>query len=144
MNVSRILAAAAAVACMTPAVARAAPILVCNTGQAAGCVGVLGGNVTDPNYTIISGMIPGAAKPVIADGFPIPPWVANDGNSRWIGPFATDDDANGPIGSYTYRTTFSLAGLNPATASLAGACATVMAATEVFPTRSATCRLLPR
>jgi hypothetical protein len=123
---------------MTPAVARAAPISVCNTGQAAGCLGVLGGNLTDPNYTIIAGMIPGAAKTVIADGFPIPPWAANDGNSRWIGPFATDDDANGPAGSYTYRTTFSLAGLNPATASLAGSWGTDDAGINIFLNGNAT------
>lgn len=40
-------------------------------------------------------------------GYPIGPWVANDSNSRWISPNATY--GVGPIGSYTYRTTFNLA-----------------------------------
>ncbi|HOM16686.1 MAG TPA: PEP-CTERM sorting domain-containing protein, partial [Thermoguttaceae bacterium] len=46
-------------------------------------------------------------------------WVANTATSTWINQ-ADDGDCNVPEGTVTYRTTFSLAGLDPATAILNG------------------------
>ncbi len=73
---------------------------------------VLGDSVDDPHYTILSQ--PGGGSltdvTVLDDDFPIPPWVANEPDSRWIGPNA--GDAVGPAGNYTYRTTFDLTGLD--------------------------------
>lgn len=62
--------------------------------------------VNDTHYTITS---PGGftAKTVIEDGFPIPPWVANNANSRWIGP--ANNNAYGPDGGLmTFSTTFTI------------------------------------
>jgi PEP-CTERM motif-containing protein len=96
---------------------------LCNTGQPVGCVGTLPDANIDANYNIISGPLSGPTNTVIVDGFPIPPWVANDSDSKWIGPTlgsGSDADSNGPVGTYVYRTTFNLAGLDPATASITG------------------------
>jgi hypothetical protein len=64
--------------------------------------------------------MPGAASTVVADGFPIGPWAANSGTSRWIAPIGTDADANAAPGVYVYRTTFTLSGLNPASVAVSG------------------------
>ncbi|MEM9352151.1 MAG: choice-of-anchor Q domain-containing protein [Planctomycetota bacterium] len=73
---------------------------------------LLGDSVDDPHYTIQSqpagGSLTDATVP--ADGFPIPPWLPNEPDSRWIGPSAVD--AVGPAGEYVYRTTFDLSGLD--------------------------------
>src|SRR5207245_7622204 len=46
-------------------------------------------------------------------------WLGDGPNSKWIAPRV--DAANGnAVGTYTYRTTFDLTGLNPATAVLTG------------------------
>ena len=105
--------------------AEAIPILnLCNTGQAAGCVGALAEGSVDPNYVLFAApapFTPGTSKVVSTVGFPFPPWIANDADSQWIGPTAaTTADSDGPVGDYTYRTTFSLAGLDPSTASISG------------------------
>lgn len=73
-----------------------------NSGNAWGSAGV-----PDIHYSVIASPS-GAFTPVTVDDttFPIPPWVANNSLSRWIGPAATF--ADGPVGSYTYRTTFTL------------------------------------
>ncbi|MBC7773705.1 MAG: hypothetical protein H7210_14525 [Pyrinomonadaceae bacterium] len=67
----------------------------------------LGNNVDDPHYAFVLNPSGLGDATVPNDGFPIPPWVANDANSRWIGP-ADGNDANGPGGTYLYRTTFIL------------------------------------
>lgn len=66
--------------------------------------------VTDPHYQVLE--VGGAAVNFAAflaedDDFPIPPWVLNNANSRWIDP-AGDADSNGAAGSYIYRTTFTV------------------------------------
>jgi hypothetical protein len=84
-------------------------------------------NVDDPHYSLLGvdifgpgNVLPDATLP--ADGFPIPPWVANSGTSRWIGPAA--NDANGPAGYYYYETLFDLTGMRPETAVIRGQWAT--------------------
>jgi hypothetical protein len=62
---------------------------------------------------------PGPVTRVVEDGFPIPPWLANSQESRWIGP-RSDAGAGGAAGDYTYTTRFSLADFDPSTAVLTG------------------------
>lgn len=54
--------------------------------------------------------------------FPIGPWIADDATSRWLTPTPTASDSLDPTtdGIYSYSETFSLAGINAATASLSG------------------------
>lgn len=76
----------------------------------------LGQNITDPHYAFVTQPSPFGltAQTVLDTAFPINdvsplgPWVANNAFSRWIGPNTTA--ADGPPGSYTYRTTFTLPG----------------------------------
>jgi hypothetical protein len=92
---------------LASASATAAPIQnLFNTGVDSSGSALSGGAV-DPNYELIQQ--PGSGLSVTAtpvDGFPIPPWVANNASSRWIGP--NTDDADGPPGDYVFRTTFDL------------------------------------
>ncbi|MBO1048842.1 MAG: hypothetical protein HEQ10_14375 [Dolichospermum sp. DEX182a] len=68
---------------------------------------VLGDSVADPHYTLTTSPA-GAVTPAVTTpgtGWP-GGWVANTTTSRWIGP--NTPSATGPIGEYTYRTTFTL------------------------------------
>ncbi|MCA9259999.1 MAG: hypothetical protein KDA61_12395 [Planctomycetales bacterium] len=71
----------------------------------------LSDGVDDPHYALLTQPGGGSLfdQTTPADGFPIPPWLANDSSSRWIGPLA--NDAEGPPGDYLYRTTFDLSSL---------------------------------
>ena len=77
----------------------------------------------DPNYTMVAGPL-GAGNLLVvrSDGFPFPPWVANQSNLvQWIAP-QSDYRAGqtDPAGTYTFQTTFDLTGFNPSTAVLTG------------------------
>ena len=52
-----------------------------------------------------------------AGGFPIGPWLGDNGSSAWISPSA---DTNGAEGDYRYTTTFDLTGLDPSSAEIFG------------------------
>jgi len=81
--------------------------------------GTSGEGTIDPYYWLAAS--PYGSLPlyvVVTDGFPIPPWVANDGSSRWIS--RTANAQTDAVGLYTFRTTFDLTGFNPATANIAG------------------------
>lgn len=65
----------------------------------------LGDGVDDPHWNLVVDPS-GLGDAVVPNGFPIGPWLANDTDSRWIGPDATS--ANGPPGDYVYETTFTL------------------------------------
>ncbi len=52
-----------------------------------------------------------------AIGFPIPPWLGDNGLSRWVAPEANTDAAPNP---YFYRTFFDMRGLDLATAQITG------------------------
>ena len=84
----------------------------------------LADNQTDPHYQLIdangTGLMPGAARTIVADGFPIGPWVGNSPESRWIVPAATDADGNAAAGTFDYRTTFDLSQVDPATVTISG------------------------
>jgi hypothetical protein len=79
------------------------------------------GTIGDPHYSLIS--VPGgttATRIITSVGaFPIPPYIGDNTLSRWIGP-NNDGDLNGPVGAYTYRTTFDLTGFVPSTTSITG------------------------
>ena len=83
------------------------------------------GTIGDPHYTLVS--VPSDATQIrirtSVGGFPIGPYLGDDSLSTWIGP-NNDSSLDGPFGSYDYRTTFSLVGLNAATASISGQWAT--------------------
>jgi hypothetical protein len=87
-----------------------------NTGTDANNVALAGGNgVIDPHYLIASSTSPGFAGQQ-AVTFQCC-YVANDADSRWV-----SLSANGSPGSNVtvYRLSFSLAGLDPTTASISG------------------------
>jgi hypothetical protein len=92
-----------------------------NTGVNAAGVPLPDATIGDPHYTLVS--VPSGINDIrvrtSAGGFPIPPYIGDDPISAWIGP---NDDAllDGPGGLFDYQTTFSLAGFNPSTASIAG------------------------
>jgi hypothetical protein len=101
-------------------VAKAAPIMIFNTGTMFNGVVAPGGTVGDPHYTLVSAA--GGSTTILvrsAGAFPIPPWVGNDALSAWIGP-NNDNSLDAVPGNYDYRTTFDLTGLDPSTASLTG------------------------
>ena len=127
----KVVVSAAIFASLTMGLARvadAAPIGLCNTGQTANCTGVLPDLAIDQNYTIIAGPtgFTGDTKVVLSSGFPIPPWVANDANSKWITPAAatdhgSDGSAPNPLAPrYTYRTTFDLTRFDLSTVQING------------------------
>jgi hypothetical protein len=103
--------------------AQAGPIAgLYNTGVDASGNPLPDSTVGDPHYALVS--VPGGSTTQLlvrgaAGGYPIPPYVGDDSLSAWIGP-NNDHSLNGPNGVYDYRTTFSLAGLNAATASITG------------------------
>ena len=89
-----------------------------NTGVAAdGTIAV--GNGADVHWMLNDGAVfTGGTN----GNFPIGPWLADDTNSRWLTPSANAADSFDATtdGLYTYSETFSLAGINAATASFTG------------------------
>jgi hypothetical protein len=82
--------------------------------------------VVDPNYSIVSApagatLNRGGATDTIA---PVtsPAYAAAPGGAHWIGP-NVDNMLQQPTGNYDFQTTFSLAGLDPSTATITGAVA---------------------
>ena len=66
----------------------------------------------DPHYRISSDPFDDEQEAITVpnDGYPIPPWLANNRGSRWISPTVDNDNANGDPGVYVYETTFNLEG----------------------------------
>ena len=92
-----------------------------NTGVS-GSGAALGDNAVDPHYSITAGPVTGnALVHNSAGGFPVPPWMPDQPFSSWISPTANTSAAGG---TYTYRTTFDLTGLDPTTARITGRWAT--------------------
>ena len=93
-----------------------------NTGVDATGTPLADMTIGDPHYQIISA--PGGSTTTIrvrtaASNFPIPPWIGNNPTSAWIGP-NNANNLDGPVGDYTYRTTFDLTGFVPSTAQITG------------------------
>ncbi len=66
----------------------------------------------------------GVSSVVVAAGTsaltgPAGPWKADNTAAAWIGP-NSDANLDGPVGTYDFRTTFDLTGLNPASATITG------------------------
>jgi len=83
---------------------------------------LLAASQVDPHYTITTSADPNFPGPdafTLEPGYPVPPWIAEGPNSRWIAPQASQATGNAP-GIYTFTTTFDLTGLDPATAQITG------------------------
>jgi len=79
----------------------------------------LANNSQDTHWTLVT--VTGPVSPYVitqANGFPDPPWNANDSASAWINP--APSAPNEGFGIFQYQTTFSLTGLDPTTASITG------------------------
>jgi hypothetical protein len=122
-----LVAAGAMLAASAPA-ASASPI-ICNTGQTAGCGGTLPlvYGTADPNYVVVAGPTGYTGSAWVVAGnpslpnYPLPPsgpWVVNDADSLWIGPPNANSESDGPIASYTYRTTLDLSSMSSGDAAL--------------------------
>src|SRR5664280_113064 len=104
---------------LMPSLAFANSINIGSTGNGSTTDGTV-----DPNWTYTSS-VNGTGQGLVANNPGVdffngaPPWVADSTSSSWI----VDNTANSSSGGGTlsFSTTFSLAGLNPLTASLSGA-----------------------
>ena len=115
------VAAAATIAIGLAGASQAATISLFNTGVDASGTPQANGSA-ELHYILISapaGAASGLRVATSANGFPIPPWLGDDSASAWVGP-NSDGSLNGPAGQYDYQVTFSLAGLDPATAMILG------------------------
>ncbi len=96
-----------------------------NTGISATNTLLADNTIGDPHYTLISAPATSDTDILVttsASGNPINPpgiWIADNTVSRWIGP-DNSSMLDGPSGNYTYRTSFSLVELNPASAIITG------------------------
>ncbi|RYY08289.1 MAG: PEP-CTERM sorting domain-containing protein [Alphaproteobacteria bacterium] len=99
--------------------AQAAPITLFDTGVDSRGKPLANG-AAELHYSMTgpSGSAGAVRVATAANGFPIPPWLGDDASSAWIGPKVSD--LSGPVGTYTYRVSFDLSGLNPRTASISG------------------------
>lgn len=92
-----------------------------NTGVDACGTPLADGTVGDPHYKLMS--VPTGTTDIrvrtAAGGFPIPPYLADNSDSRWIGPNG-DDMLTGPAGEYVYRTSFNLMGVTLSGVSIVG------------------------
>jgi PEP-CTERM motif len=134
MNITRTNRTAALRLCLISAaiaictVTQAATIQLFNTGVD-NFGNALAANVNDPHYDLTIPTV-NTEVTVVDTAFPIPPWVANNANSRWIGPTSNGTAASG---NYNYRTTFSLpANANLSTASISGQWSTDDSAIDIF------------
>src|SRR5439155_4775912 len=99
-----------------------------NTGTDANKA-LLADGAVDSHFKLIASAdssYPGPDTFVLLEGAPISPagtWAANGPDSRWIAPVANQDvtsDGGNLSGFYTYRITFDLSGLDPATTQMSG------------------------
>jgi hypothetical protein len=94
---------------------------VFNTGvDASG--NALGDRVQDSHWTLTSSADPTYNGPetytVKSDAFPIPPWMANTSNSKWICPRQNGTEVED--GAYVYQLQFDLTGYDPDSARMTG------------------------
>ena len=67
----------------------------------------------DPHYKLVVNPDSDVIHPFVvkSDEFPIPPWLANGPDSKWLA-VREGENANGINGNYTYRTSFDLTGFD--------------------------------
>ena len=67
----------------------------------------------DPHYKLVVNPDSDLIHPFVvkSDEFPIPPWLANGPDSKWLA-VREGENANGINGNYTYRTSFDLTGID--------------------------------
>ena len=67
----------------------------------------------DPHYKLVVNPDSDVIHPFVvkSDEFPIPPWLANGPDSKWL-TVREGENANGINGNYTYRTSFDLTGFD--------------------------------
>lgn len=95
-----------------------------NTGVSNSGAPLANTTIGDPHYalTIVPAGSTNAIRALTTRG----QWIAGDSISDWIGPQNpgtngfSDTDDYGPVGEYTYETSFNISGGNPATASITG------------------------
>ena len=95
---------------------------VFNTGVDAEGKLIDASDVVDPHYQLIERpdeMNPGPDAVTLNPGFPVGPWLPDGPDSRWIAPHA-EQNIGSAEGDFTYRTTFSLTGFDPATGIVVG------------------------
>lgn len=116
-SIKYLLVAAVAAASLGGGLAQAATISsLYNTGvDAAGTPAA--NNASEIHYTLDGGWNARVANQ--SNGYPNNVWIGDDASSSWIGPKG-DSQLDGGYQVYDYRTTFSLAGLDPTTASIIG------------------------
>lgn len=107
--------------------ASAVAIQIYNTGVN-NALATLADGAIDTHYSLIASddvAFPGPNS-LVVNSAPVPlGWIGSSLTSKWIAPRADQSVAGGnALGSYIYRTTFDLTGLNPATAALTGNWAT--------------------
>jgi hypothetical protein len=101
------------------------PLLVFNTGVDSNGVPLAGGSV-DPHYTLIQSAEPTLPGPnaIVVTNIAAGYWLANSDTSKWIAPSANQSypgaDPCNAAGTYVYRTTFDLTGLDPSALRIAG------------------------
>lgn len=95
-----------------------------NTGVD-GSGNALSAGAADPHFSILA---PAQAAVVINDGIP-GTWLPNTANRRWVWQQANGQPTNTTL---TFRLSFDLAGLNPATASITGEWATDNAGDDIL------------
>ncbi len=82
----------------------------------------LGDLEVDPHYVLVANAHdPEVTEALAMIGLPSPPWLPNSDTSRWIGPTA---DTNAAEGDYIYRFTVDLTGFDPASILVTGQYAT--------------------
>ena len=79
--------------------------------------------VVDPHYQLFasaSTTYPAGSPLYVVNSstYPIPPWMANGPNSKWLSVQTVPGSIS--TGIYTYRTVFNLSGYNSSTASITG------------------------
>jgi hypothetical protein len=94
----------------------ASQIPIFNTGESTGGTALAVGQ-SDPNYSLISA--PAGVALTTTTTSPFPTWIANTPTADWISP-GNSGLTNWAAGNYDYQTSFSLAGVDPASAQLSG------------------------
>lgn len=118
----KLIAVSVGLLAIAPASQAAASMLdLFNTGVNSLGVPLADGTIGDTHYSLTS--VPGDTTVTrvrtSVGNYPIGPWLPDNVTSAWIGP-NNDSSLDGPVGNYTYETTFNLTGLNPYTASITG------------------------